>query len=338
MANKIKISVIIPMYNVENYIEQCLESVICQDFNEKEIIIIDDGSIDRSYDIACRYSEKYNYIQIFKQKNQGQSVARNKGISYAKGEYIFFLDSDDYISKGSLEYLYKICKKNDLDIIKTEWYALLEESNEKKLNKSLLIDIHNKVITCEEYFKRAINSWYNVIPWNGLIKKSFLEKFNIRFPEGIQFEDNTFALKVYTSNLNAKIMQIEYPFYYVRIRQGSTTTEVIKPKKIYDMLSNIYIMNEFINKYEKENEFKNLLKIAVSILVFHMTSYYYRIEKNERKKIKKTIPKYVLKEAIKYPGNKFQRNKIWLFLYAPYLLDMYQKIKNINSRRAINNV
>ena len=113
----IKISIIIPVYNCEKYLEECLDSVLRQTLKEYEIICVDDGSTDCTIDILKKYAEQDFRIKVLHQKNQGAGVARNLGLKHAEGEYIAFLDSDDYyLDTDALMCMYEICKKNDVDV------------------------------------------------------------------------------------------------------------------------------------------------------------------------------------------------------------------------------
>ena len=306
------ISIIIPMYNVEKFIEDCLNSLICQNI-EKEIIVIDDGSTDHSKQLVENYTKQYSYIQLLSQSNQGQGTARNIGLNLAQGEYIFFCDSDDKIKADTLLELYLFCKSNDLDILRTGWETFSESGDVKTNLPPSRLDIFDRLLTAREYFEKTIRAWYNVGPWNGIYKREFLIENNIFFPEKIQFEDNTFSLKLYLSQPLARTAFKNISFYRVRLREGSTTSERVKPKKIIDQLDNIKLMNEFISKMVLD-DLKGIAKIAVSSLVFTMTAYYYRLEKKAREEIYKIIPKDVLKEAIKYPQSCFQKYKLILFV------------------------
>lgn len=317
-----QLSIIIPVYNTAECLKRNLESLLKQDL-EKEIIIIDDGSTDESYRIAKKYADIYHDIKVVKQENSGQSAARNRGLEIATGEYIFFCDSDDYIDENSLKNLYEICKKYNLDILKTGWKTLTGKN--VQINNPPKNGIEMKqVLTSYKYFQESIRCWYNVIPVNGFYKNRFLRKNQIFFPEGVQFEDNTFHLKTLLSDLKARVMQIEQPFYNVCVRDGSTTTETVVPKKIYDQLENIRLMNDFIENSNFDKELFGLAKIAVSSLVFTMTNYYYRVDKQYRKELRQVMPKRILKDAIFYPQNKFQQCKVFAFLYMPLLLDAYE--------------
>ena len=112
-----KISVIIPVYNVKAYLEKCVESVVNQDFSDYEIILIDDGSSDGSENLCDRLGEKYPEIKVIHQENKGQGGARNTGIENASGEYLLFVDSDDYIKEDALSFLYKTATENGSDIV-----------------------------------------------------------------------------------------------------------------------------------------------------------------------------------------------------------------------------
>lgn len=318
----IPISIIVPMYNVEKYIDECIQSLLNQSI-EKEIILVDDGSTDRTYEIAKFYAESNSCIQLFHQKNAGQSSARNRGIAAAHGEYILFCDSDDCIDAECLPKLYRICKDNNLDILKAGWKTQSGTDISINLPPEGRIRL-NTVMTANEYFKESIYNWYNVVPVDGLFRLDFLRKHGIVFPEGIQFEDNLYHLMVSLIDLNARIMQIDYAFYTVHISEGSTTTSKPKPKKVYDQLENIRLMNNFIINHVDEPEIKELAKVAVSSLVFTMTSYYYRVDKQYRKELSKAIPLVILKDAIAHPQTRFQKYKLIAFTYCRPLLDCYE--------------
>lgn len=319
------ISIIVPVYNTEKYLRSCLDSLINQNI-DKEIIIVDDGSTDNSLSIAKEYESKYSFIKVFHQPNSGQSSARNKGLMIARGDYVFFCDSDDFIEDNTLERLEDICIKNDLDILKTGWETIDQNEN-IQINKPTGIKL-NTVISSKEFFLEAVKHWYNVIPWNGLIKRKYIIGNNLYFPEGIQFEDNYYNLILFLTKLDLKTMHIDGCFYKVRVSNNSTTTSIPSPKKIYDQLENIKLMNDFIRDNIEDKELYVASKKAVSSLVFTMTSYYYRISKEYRKEVYKNIPRNILKESINYSMNMFQKIKIFMFTYFRILLDIYEIIKN----------
>lgn len=320
----IKISAVVPIYNTQKFLSQCLESLLHQSV-ELEVILINDGSTDCSGEIAQMYEKRYQHIQLLHQENRGQSFARNRGLAAARGEYIFFCDSDDFIEKESLSRLYELCKKNDLDMIKTGWKTVF--SNRVQHNVPPTAIQKDVVMSTKDYFQQSIRSWYNVIPWNGMFRRGFLQRNQLLFPEGIQFEDNTFHLKAMLTEPTARIMQVEFPFYYVRIRDGSTTTERSGTKKVYDQLKNIELMNAFLDSARLSPQMRKDGKRAVSSLVFTLTSYYYRAEKSQRFELSQAIPRSVLKEAIRWPQTTFQKWKIFAFTYVRPALDVYEYYK-----------
>ena len=204
MNNKPFISVIIPIFNAEKYLSKCLNSIIRQTFENIEIICVNDGSTDNSLNILNKYSKKDDRIKVFSIENHGQGFARNLGLSKANGEYISFIDADDWIEKDSFIMLYEKLKLFDLDILFFQMVNYINSTGElvesdlynyKSLFDNFNINIpfsHNEV----DDFLFSIA----VCPVSKLYKKSFLEKYNIKFPEGIIFEDNVFF---YNAFLNA---------------------------------------------------------------------------------------------------------------------------------------
>ena len=176
------ISVIIPVFNIENYIAKCIESVMDQSYSNLEIIIIDDGSTDGSSKICDEYSKKDGRIQVIHQKNVGLSGARNNGIKLSKGDYIAFLDGDDYIEKDMYELLYKNIKSNNADISICEY--VFNDDNTKFKGKKHEINIFNN----QEAIRRLLyDEEINSYAWNKLYSRKLFE--NIKYPLGKKFED-----------------------------------------------------------------------------------------------------------------------------------------------------
>lgn len=199
MDNKPKISLIIPVFNTEKYLEQCLDSAISQTLSGIEIICIDDGSSDNSLDVLKNYAQKDSRIKVLTQINSGQSVARNKGINIAQGEYIAFLDSDDWMKPDMLEKLYNKAKEQGCDISMCSINVLNELSGLKTEHDCYLsLDIIPKK------FDNRIFTWIDlkdfifkicVVPWNKIYKNKFLKENNITFCENVVFEDNLFCIE-----------------------------------------------------------------------------------------------------------------------------------------------
>ena len=241
-----KLSVIVPVYNVEEYIYNALDSLVRQTLKDIEIIVVDDGSKDNSSKIVKDFQKKYKNIEYYKKKNGGLSDARNYGIKYARGEYIAFLDSDDYISYDAYEKMYNKAKEKDYDIVtcdveyvyqfKTKIIKTTPKKDTKNIRKTML-DIYPAA-------------------WNKIFKRTLFDN-NILFKKGVWFEDVEFIYRIlpYVKSIGV----VHKPFNKYVQRSGSITRTV--NKKIYDYVYNMnglvdyYKENDLYNKYQKELEY-----------------------------------------------------------------------------------
>ena len=206
------ISVIIPIYNVEQYLDECLNSVINQTYKKIEIILVDDGSTDNSGNICDEYKKKDNRIKVIHKANGGLSDARNVGIKLASGKYIQFIDSDDFIDNDMIEILYNLIKENDADISMCSNYILV--GKKKKSDCSGKKYIYNRIEALKEILlDQKVRSY----AWNKLIKRELLN--NIEFPKGKVFEDILTIPKLF--EISSKIIFLDVPKYYYRQREGS---------------------------------------------------------------------------------------------------------------------
>lgn len=219
-----KLSIIIPIFNVEHYLNECLNSVCAQTLENIEIICIDDGSTDNSLNIVKEYSKKDDRIKLITQKNSGQATARNKGIKEAKGEYIAFVDSDDFIEPTMFEKLYTKSKDNNLDLAMCKIATYNNQTKEIKDNVwyymlGIFRDFEKDIFNHKDTKEFTCN--IAVTPYNKIYKTSLLKENHILFPEGLIFEDEKFFYDVY---LRAKRVSIvpEFLYYYRTNRKGST--------------------------------------------------------------------------------------------------------------------
>ena len=174
-----KVSIIVPVYNVEKYLSKCLDSLVNQTLKDIEIIIVNDGSPDHSQDIIDKYAKRYSKkIRAFQKDNGGQASARNLGLTKATGEYILFVDSDDYIELDTCDELYNNAKKLNSDIVLFDYYIIYsKEHNKLKSVIEKVNDVDN--INKKEFFLSTPS------PVNKLFRREFLLNHNFRFPEGI---------------------------------------------------------------------------------------------------------------------------------------------------------
>ena len=248
-----KISVVIPVYNVEQYLRQCMDSVIRQTYQNLDIICVNDGATDDSLKILEEYEKKDERVKIITQKNQGLSAARNTGIKNCRSALIYFIDSDDYIEENTIEILYKnmIYDNSDVSIGKTCCVG-----DEKKIQSvQAWINRWHKVGKFE--IGQNIRSEIFPTAWNKLYKMSIIKKFNIRFPEGLINEDEywlwAYMVQCQTYSVTDKAM-----YFYLQ-RKNSIMSERNSSRKILDIV-NIYCkVYETLEKYRKINVYKEAL-------------------------------------------------------------------------------
>ena len=238
-----KISIIVPVYNVEKYIAKCLKSLTLQTLQGIEIIIVNDGSLDRSIDIIEKYvKENPTKIKYYEKKNGGLSTARNYGLEYATGEYIAFLDSDDYVEINMYEEMYNLAKKENADMVECDF--IWEWEYGKKV-----YDKRREYKTKEDMMKKP-----RVVAWNKIYKREILNKNKIRFPEGLIYEDMEFFYKL-LPHLN-KISYInKYFVHYIQRKDSISNKQTKKIEDIFKILDNIfdyYKEQNLYNQYEKE--------------------------------------------------------------------------------------
>ena len=255
--NDVKVSIIVPVYNVEKYLRQCMDSILNQSLKEIEIICINDGSTDNSLQILEEYAQRDKRIKIINKRNEGLSSARNTGMEYATGEYIGFVDSDDFINEKMYENLYINAKSNKSDIVMCPAYVFddkIPELNHKKPYFSLeCLDkkFDNKIFDHTQTKNLIFN--VNVTCWNKIYKYQFLNEIGAKFHK-MYFEDNIFFYETY---LKAKRISLIRDFlYYYRInRAGSFIKEGNKKFfdicNMHDLLKKILIETGNLDEYLK---------------------------------------------------------------------------------------
>jgi glycosyltransferase involved in cell wall biosynthesis len=183
----IDISIIIPVYNMEKYLKQCLDSVFCQIDENIEVIIVNDGSTDDSRKVIEKYLNLYKNVVYIEQENQGVSISRNKGIERAKGEYIMFLDSDDYLEKKSVSNLYIKAKEKDMDILIFGHRKVYDENN--NFDKINTIFDENKVYEGNQVAQRMLSGDIEGYCCDKLLKHEYIKKNKLEFQQDVYIED-----------------------------------------------------------------------------------------------------------------------------------------------------
>ena len=235
VTKPILISVIVPVYNVEDYVVQTIDSLLNQSLKNIEIICINDGSTDRSLDVLKRKYADISKISIYTQKNQGLSATRNNGVKIAKGKYIYFIDSDDLLEENALEVLYDKLEKNKLDVLFFDAESFFENSDENNMDgyyarKNEYSDTYTGI----DLMKRmSENGEYRASACLQIINREFYIENNLKFINGILHEDNAFT---FSCLLNAKkTSHIQKKLYKRRVRSTSITTMNVSYNHVYGL-------------------------------------------------------------------------------------------------------
>ena len=275
-----KLSVIIPVYNVEKYLKECLDSITRQTVKDIEIICVDDGSTDNSPDILKEYQKKDSRIKIITKENGGQASARNLGIKEAQGEYIAFIDSDDFIEEEMLEKLYTKANDDNLDIAMCKIATYNNQTGEIKDNVwyymlGIFRDFEKDVFNHKDTKEFTCN--IAVTPYNKIYKTSLIKDNDILFPEGLIFEDEKFFYDIY---LRAKKVSIIPEFlYYYRVSRKGSTVDIEKENDYTDIIEiSKQIRQTFkeTNNYEGYKYLLNNRLIHLQLARFTETSPKYR--------------------------------------------------------------
>ncbi len=251
-----KISVIIPVYNCAKYLPMCLDSIIYQTYDNLEIICINDGSKDNSGKILEQYKQKDTRIKVITQHNQGQSIARNKGIEAATGNYISFIDGDDWVSLSLYQKFAKKLKeiKQDIDIYMFNACDYYEKAQNLYLTQIFNIKNWKPKQNQLYVFDDCMNPFTgNMSPCNKIYKTEFLKEHNIRFTEGLIFEDQLFFLQTF---MPAKTIFINNENLYMYRRENNSSTMNRINKNVFDIFKIINKMESYLKNTNNYEEYK----------------------------------------------------------------------------------
>ena len=252
----VKVSVVIPIYNVENFLEECLESITNQTLRDIEIICINDGSTDKSLDILNSYASEDDRFKVFSQENQGHAVATNKGMELANGKYLYLMDSDDILKLTALEETYNYAEKKSADIVLFQ--SCNYSNSEDKYYKSKIYSmddvadfIGDKVVNANDLGDLIFS--IPVTPWSKLYNNDFIKRINVKFPKGLVFDDNVFFWDVlfYAKRI------VFYRKYFFTRRWYSTSSTTSGDLRFID---SIKINNLVIKTFEKHNQIERYKK------------------------------------------------------------------------------
>ncbi len=279
VCESIKVSIIVPVYNVKDYIDECVNSLLNQTIDNYEIILVNDGSNDGSDKICLKYVENYSKVKYLTQKNRGQSAARNYGMTIAKGEYILFVDSDDYICPEACQILYSVAKKYDVDIVVGD--ILNEKEKVENNSQYRWCPAENNCVSTLDFAKDALTyGVYDIVPWIRLVKKEFLISNGINFLEGCYYEDQEYTLRLLTTT-KGTVTKIRFPFYYYRMDRAGSTTNYASRKKGIDFLDVITCMQDLV---DLNDTFRADVQCKIiGMAYFHFINLWLRIEAKNKK-------------------------------------------------------
>ena len=244
-TNQPLVSIIVPIYNVEAYLEKCLDSLVSQIYSNIEILLIDDGSTDNSGLIADKYANEYDYISVTHNTNSGLSSARNDGLKQANGEWIAFVDSDDYVRRDYVSTLLKIAQFKDAQISTCKFMRV---SNEKNANINLW---QSKLMSGHEAINESFINMWSPDVWQCLFKASILKDNNITFPVGREYE--SVAVKIKTLYYADKVAFTNEKLYYYVNRVDSITHKPFTQKTLEDKLTALDDIQSFIDQTGDKN-------------------------------------------------------------------------------------
>ena len=255
MQSNVKVSIVVPIYNAELYLKQCLDSIINQTLKEIEIICVNDGSTDKSAKIVEEYAKKDNRIRVIRKTNTGYGNSMNIGFDAAVGEYVGLIESDDFVDKEMFATLYNVAKSNDLDAVKSSFFFYYSTPKEKNEKYEIVSKVLARKTFCPTTFFKAkmeMVEFFNIKPsiWSAIYKRNFLISNNIRFNEtpGASFQDSSFNFKVWTLAERVQLLKEGYVHY----RQDNEASSVNSPSKVFCVCDEYEEMEKFLKKHPEK--------------------------------------------------------------------------------------
>ena len=319
-----EISIIIPIYKVEQYLSVCIESVLSQSFKNIELLLIDDGSPDHSGQICEEYAKKDKRIIVFHQKNKGVGSARNIGLDLAKGEWIFFVDSDDFLEHNCLTNFIEIIKNNEIDLIQFGF-------NDIGSDKTTTILPRNMPITCNSYDEYDSCNCFRGELWNYLFRNKIIIINKLRFSENLKYaEDQEFLLKYLA--FTKSIVLLPIIVYNYLHREFSAMQVYLSPEMLND---NLIVVQNIFHFYSENKIIMSAMvskRISRLIALYLASAYKTNYTKSELKIISKQYVQFYERYKNTYPGIfgsniRFKLSYISIHLYIFIAKAKHQLLK-----------
>ena len=298
------ISIVVPIYNAEAYLNKCIDSLINQTKKNIEIILVNDGSTDKSDKIIKSYKDKR--IKYYKNKNKGIGYSRNFGIDKSNSKYIMFLDSDDYLDINACEKLFNKIEKDKADVVVSD-FIITHNGTEK-------IEVINDFKKTNIDNNSSIILDINLSPWNKIYSSKLIKDNNIRFPEDIKYEDVLFVLECLDKANNVSKLNKALNYYVVRDNSETKTYD----KKVFDILEVVKRFRSYFNNKYKED----VDKLTIKILTNYTIQQRYQVNIKDAYKFIDQVFNYLKKEIPDYKNNKYYENR-------PLLKRTIEKNKNL---------
>jgi len=259
------LSIIMPVYNVEDFLEDALNSILAQQYYDYEIIAINDGSRDRSGNILDSFASKDHRIKVYHQANRGLSAVRNVGLTCAAGSYIYFFDSDDLLSKNALSSLMALITENNCDMIAFSGICIDEKSNAVLCRQPYIKPDYDKPIPGRVLFLQMMNnSQYSPVIPMYLFRKKFLEQHNLSFSEGFIHEDEAFTVKALL--LANNVCSTSNIYHQHRTRPGSIMSETYGLKNVQGWANAVSQILGFISNMNIHKQVRNMVLVRARLL------------------------------------------------------------------------
>ncbi len=317
------ISVIIPIYNTEKYLEECIKSVVNQSYENLDIILVNDGSTDNSKEICDKWAEKDSRIRLINQNNMGAAMAKNVGLNNIKGDLFMILDSDDLLHKNNIEILCNCMKKEKSDIIEAFYTTIYEEFKNIDIHKNSQKESFNTENALKELI---ISRKFHQTPWNKLYKTELLK--DIRFPKDKYIDDEYWTYKLFANA--KKITWINKVLYYYRQHEESTMGRMYSIKRL-DAIDALYDRYKFMQK-----NFPNLSDLSCKAFLNNCIYNFQKLcmfneldnDKKFREDLLKKIRQIIKREKINNLNVK-EKLLFYFFCKYPYIVS---KIRNTLGR------
>ncbi len=323
MVNNEKISIVVPIYNVEGYLDECIKSIVAQDYDNLEVILVNDGSTDASKDICDRYAQLYDYVIVCHQDNQGVSVARNKGIDLSTGNWIAFVDGDDQLCENALVNASRLLDDNidcfvfnalrEDKISKTSYAYDFSDSLKDKV-------ISSSEVVCKHHYVRSV-------VWGNIYSRDFILRNNLRFIKGvINSQDTIFSLFAYNCDCKMYFSRVDFSFIKYRDNSASRSWSVDRVLRYIDNLKAIEaeVAKRGVD-YKSSPIIKQLFYQMVSGLIFQAI-------RCGNKDVLRAVNRAVKQSAL-YPinmsGVSLFRTKIRILNLSVYLFAKLSQFKHI---------